>query len=191
MLIRRQQGQNYVEIERLPSCINEDSIRVEGTGMAVIFDVVYHKQNSSQTTPNQDLSDDDAISVLHRELFALKKERDIVKAQFQFLNSYGSTLNSQNVDSEEVGRFLDMFGPRQVEVAKRLQELDIKIAQVNKDYNAQVALYGDAYDPKRNTKITVTVLAKGDGKAELLLTYGSFIYYMAISQILTIRLTFI
>ncbi|KAF8609754.1 hypothetical protein BDV93DRAFT_465221 [Ceratobasidium sp. AG-I] len=165
------QGQNHVDIERLPSCINEDSIRVEGTGTAVIFDVVYRRQKSSEIVSIPDPSDDDATTLLHRELFSLKKERDIVKAQFQFLNSYGSTLNSQSVDSAEVAQFLDMFGPRQVEVAKRLQELDIKIAQVDKDYKAQVAASGDAYDAKRNTKITVTVLAKDDGKAELLLTY--------------------
>lgn len=163
------EGQNHVDIERLPSCINEDSIRVEGTGTAVIFDVVYHKQ--SPDTSNSSETAGEAATARHRKLFALKKERDIVKAQFQFLNSYGSTLNSQHVDSAEVARFLDMFGPRQVEVAKRLQELDIQIAQADKDYKAEVAVYGDVHDTKRNTNVTVTVLAKADGRVDLILTY--------------------
>lgn len=68
-----------------------------------------------------------------------------------------------------------MFGPRQVEVAKRLQELDIQIAQADKDYKAEVAAYGDVHDAKRNAKITVTVLAKADGRVDLILTYGMFI----------------
>lgn len=165
-----------MDIERLPSCINEDSVRVEGTGTAVIFDVVYHKQSLPQATHDLDQPDGDAASLRHRELFALKKERDIVKAQFQFLNSYGSTLDSKNVNSEEVARFLDMFGPRQVEVAKRLQELDIQISQADKDYKAQLAAYGDTHNMERETKITVTVLAKENGKVDLLLTYGTYIY---------------
>lgn len=173
-----------MDIERLPSCINEDSIRVEGTGTAVIFDVVYRRQNSSEITSSQ--SDNGAASLLHHELFSLKKERDIVKAQFDFLNSYGSTLSSQNVDTAEVTRFLDMFGPRQVEVAKRLQELDVKIAQIDSAYKTVAAAQGDTYDAKRNTKITVTVLAKEDGKAELLLTYGAFIYHVINASSLTL-----
>ncbi|KAF8605078.1 hypothetical protein BDV93DRAFT_555028, partial [Ceratobasidium sp. AG-I] len=161
-------GQNHVDIERLPSCINEDSIRVDGTGTAIIFDVVYH----NQPAPHTNTYNDERVSERRRELEALRKERDVAKEQADFLGAYGKTLDSKSMSIEQVERFLDMFGPRQVAVAKRIQELDIQITQADKQYqDAQSQVYADARGAKRRTKITVTVLAEADGEAELMVTY--------------------
>jgi hypothetical protein len=102
-------------------------------------------------------------------------ERDIAREQFKFLSSYGLSLDSKTADTEEVERFLDMFGPRQTAVAQRLQELDIQISRVKKEYEAQKKVYESGQGAKRFTKVTVVVLADRDGKAELMLTYGSSI----------------
>ncbi|KAF8605079.1 hypothetical protein BDV93DRAFT_537562 [Ceratobasidium sp. AG-I] len=161
-------GQNHVDIERLPSCVNEDSIRVDGTGTAIILDVVYH----NQPAPHTNTYNDERVSERRRALEALRKERDVAKEQAGFLGAYGKTLDSKNISIEHVERFLDMFGPRQVAVAKRIQELDIQIAQADKEYqDAQSNVYADARGAKRRTKITVTVLAEADGEAELMVTY--------------------
>ncbi|CAE6433149.1 unnamed protein product [Rhizoctonia solani] len=40
--LQLKKGQNQISIEHLPSCLAEDSLRVQGTGTATIFDVVYH-----------------------------------------------------------------------------------------------------------------------------------------------------
>ncbi len=40
-LLELKQGQNEVQIKNLPSCLDQDSIRVDGIGSAVIFDVIY------------------------------------------------------------------------------------------------------------------------------------------------------
>ncbi|KAG8707890.1 hypothetical protein FRC09_001561, partial [Ceratobasidium sp. 395] len=166
------QGQNHVDIERLPTCINEDSIRVDGTGTAVIFDVVYHSPHSQSRVPKSDDPHQQAVAEANRALESLQKEREVAKEQSNFLNSYGKTLDSKNVNIEDVERFLDMFGPRQVAVAKRIQELDVQIEQAQKEYNeAQAKVYEDQRGAKRGTKITVTVLAEIDGEAELMLTY--------------------
>jgi len=157
-----------VSIERLPSCVKEDSIRVEGTGNAVIFDVVYH-----QPSAGLGVSDDQNVATCYRKLEGLQKERVVVQEQSSFLNSYGRTLDSKNIGVEDVERFLDMFAPRQVATAKRIQELDTQITQAQKEYSeAQAKVNADAQGAKRATKITVTVLAEADGEAELLLTYG-------------------
>jgi len=166
------QGQNHIDIERLPTCINEDSIRVDGTGTAVIFDVVYHSPYRQVNTSATETPHEEAVAVSRRALEALQKEREVAQEQAKFLNSYGKTLDSKNVNIEDVERFLDMFGPRQVAVAKRIQELDVQIAQAEKEYNEEQAkVYADVRGAKRGTKITVTVLAETDGKAELMLTY--------------------
>ncbi|KAG8752113.1 hypothetical protein FRC12_012118, partial [Ceratobasidium sp. 428] len=166
------QGQNHIDIERLPTCINEDSIRVDGTGTAVIFDVVYHSPHTQSRAPRSDDPHQQAVAEANRALESLQKEREVAEEQSSFLDSYGKTLDSKNINIEDVERFLDMFGPRQVAVAKRIQELDVQIEQAQKEYSeAQAKVYEDQRGAKRGTRITVTVLAEVDGEAELMLTY--------------------
>ncbi|KAH7327611.1 hypothetical protein B0J17DRAFT_620288 [Rhizoctonia solani] len=159
-------GQNHVRIERLPSGVNEDSVRVDGTGTAIIFDVIYHAPSSHRSRLAA------ATVELRRAIEALQKERSIVQEQSEFLGSYGRTLDSKSVNIEDVQRFLDMFGPRQVAVAKRIQELDAQIEKAEEELSeAQRKDYEDARGAQRGTAITVTVLAETDGPAELMLTY--------------------
>ncbi|KAG8709941.1 hypothetical protein FRC08_017857 [Ceratobasidium sp. 394] len=168
------QGQNHVDIERLPTCINEDSIRVDGTGTAIIFDVVYHSPYRQQqpSAPTSDDPNQQAVAESLRVLESLRKEREVAKEQSTFLTAYANTLDSKNVTVEDVGRFLDMFGPRQVALAKRVQELDVQVAEAEKAYNeAQAKIYADQRGADRGTRVTVTVLAEVDGEAELMLTY--------------------
>ncbi|CAE6533815.1 unnamed protein product [Rhizoctonia solani] len=159
-------GQNHIRIERLPSGINEDSVRVDGTGTAVIFDVVYH-------APSHDRSRSaTATTDLRRTLEALQKERSIAQQQSEFLGNYGRTLDSKSTNIEDVQRFLDMFGPRQLAAAKRIQELDAQIDKARENLSeAQRKEFEDARGRQCGTAITVTVLAETDGSAELMLTY--------------------
>jgi hypothetical protein len=148
----------------------EDSIRVNGTGSAVIFDVVYHRPQAQAPVA----SNDEQVSECHRALAALQKERDVAKEQSRFLDSYGKTLDSKNTSIDDVERFLDLFGSRQIATAQRIQELDVRVAAAQKEFNeAQARVYADAQGAKRGTKVTVTVLAESDGEAELILTYGT------------------
>ncbi|KAB5591408.1 Protein F37C4,5 [Ceratobasidium theobromae] len=167
VILELKQGQNHVHIERLPSCVNEDSIRVDGTGTAVIFDVVYHApQRETSASRNE------AVAAARRNLDSVQKERDIAKEQSDFLAAYGRTLNSKNIGIEDVHKFIDTFGPRQVEVAKRIQELDTQVSKAQGELNeAQCKVFEDAEGEKRGTRVTVTVLAETDGGAELMLTY--------------------
>ncbi|KAJ1303532.1 hypothetical protein OPQ81_011717 [Rhizoctonia solani] len=160
-------GQNHVHIERLPSCLKGDSIRVDGTGTAVIFDVIYHSSYDSRPS-----SPDGSVVAAQRTLETLEKERDIAREQSNFLTSYGKTLDSKNVSIEDVQQFLDMFGLRQVAVAKRIQELDVQIERARGELNeAQRESYDYKQGEKRGARVTVTVLAEMDGKVELILKY--------------------
>ncbi|EUC54520.1 mucoidy inhibitor A, partial [Rhizoctonia solani AG-3 Rhs1AP] len=117
-------------------------------------------------------SDDESVTTARRTLETLQKERDVAREQSQFLASYGKTLDSKNVNIEDVQRFLDIFGPRQIGVAKRIQELDVQIGKASKELDeARSKAYQDKQGEKRGTRVTVTVLAETDGKAELMLTY--------------------
>ncbi|CAE6464401.1 unnamed protein product [Rhizoctonia solani] len=160
-------GQNHVHIERLPSCLNGDSIRVDGTGTAVIFDVVYHAPSYGGSS-----STDESVKTAQRALETLQKERDIAREQSQFLGSYGKSLDSKNVSIGDVQQFLDMFGPRQIAVAKHIQELDGQVEKAREELDAaRSKTYQDRQSEKRGTRVTVTALAEMDGRAELMLTY--------------------
>ncbi|KAG9092942.1 hypothetical protein FRC07_011562 [Ceratobasidium sp. 392] len=164
-------GQNQIVVERLPSCINEDSIRVDGTGNAVIFDVVYH---SPYAHPPK-TSDNEAVLSSRRRLELLRKELEIVQRQMEFLSSYGRSLDSGNINPDDVERFLDGFGPRQAALTKCTQELDVQIMQARNTYDdARIQARDDSQGTKRGTKVTVTVLAEVDGEAEIMMTYGGF-----------------
>ncbi|KDN34323.1 hypothetical protein RSAG8_12588, partial [Rhizoctonia solani AG-8 WAC10335] len=176
-------GQNHIRIERLPSGVHEDSIRVDGTGTAVIFDppswryqsgvhedsirvdgtgtavifdVVYHAPSHVKTYPfKSHLAG--AILDLQRALEALQKERSIAQEQSEFLGNYGRTLDSKSINIEDVQRFLDMFSPRQLAVAKKIQELDSQIENARKELGeAQRKEYADSRGAQRGTAITVT-----------------------------------
>lgn len=45
MKVELKDGQNNLEIKNLPTCLQEDSIRVDGIGNATIFDVIYRMSN--------------------------------------------------------------------------------------------------------------------------------------------------
>lgn len=67
-----------------------------------------------------------------------------------------------------------MFEPRQVAMAKRIQELDIQIQTAQEELAAtQQKVYANAQGEKHAAKITVTVLAEQGGLAEITLTYGT------------------
>jgi hypothetical protein len=59
-------------------------------------------------------------------------------------------------------------------VAKRIQELDLQIQKASKELDdARSKVYEDRQGEKRGARVAVTVLADTDGKAELMVTYGT------------------
>ncbi|KAH7344168.1 hypothetical protein B0J17DRAFT_645558 [Rhizoctonia solani] len=154
--IKLEAGQNHIHIERLPSCIEEDSIRVDGAGTAVIFDVVYHKSTSGSDIVQE------TTAAAQRQVEALRKERDVSREQAEFLSTYGRTLDSKNLTAEAVQQFLDMFALLDVHIAAAEKEL----------FRVQNETYADTLGQKRAAKITVTVLTETSGPAELVLRYA-------------------
>ncbi|KAB5587542.1 Protein F37C4,5 [Ceratobasidium theobromae] len=175
--LKLKQGQNRINIEHLPNCMDRDSIWVQGSGTAVIFDVVYHspyRQPTPDPSTDGEESDEESNDEYHCSLQTLRKERNVVKQQSDFLDSYGRTLNSQNFGLDDIERFLDIYATRQSTLEQRTQEIDLQIGRLEKALGKGQAKkpLDDYYSlAERRTKITVTVLSKEHGKAELLLTY--------------------
>ncbi|GAB1519559.1 hypothetical protein RhiTH_002627 [Rhizoctonia solani] len=100
-----------------------------------------------------------------RTLDILRNEGTTVQELSEFCRNYGRTLDSKSINIEGVQRVLDLPGPRQLAVVKRIQELHVEITKVQEELNEVTWRAG------RGTAITVTVLAETGDSVELLLTY--------------------
>ncbi|QRW17381.1 hypothetical protein RhiXN_05383 [Rhizoctonia solani] len=135
-------GQNHIRIERLSSCISEDSIRVDGTGSAVILDVVYHSPFHDRSVRPS------ATTGLRCAIETLQNERAIVQEQGELLANYGRTLDNKSDPGTELPD------------RQRQEELS-EVEQ--KEY--------EDFESASVAAITVVVLAEMDSPAQLMLTY--------------------
>ncbi|KZS95443.1 hypothetical protein SISNIDRAFT_452048 [Sistotremastrum niveocremeum HHB9708] len=74
-------GQNEVEVIHLPSVLDEDSIRVDGIGKDVIFDVIY-----KPPTPTGKGKDSDALKQLLKKKAALDSRKHILEHEDNILS---------------------------------------------------------------------------------------------------------
>ncbi|CAE6456857.1 unnamed protein product, partial [Rhizoctonia solani] len=174
--LQLKQGQNQIVIERLPSLLVKDSLRVQGTGTAAIFDVVYHCPNrhSHRNRRHDESSDeeDEEETECRKTVQALEKQRGTIENQISFLQAYGRSLSSQNSNTESLEQFLDVYAARQDVLNKRIQELDLEIKRAEKALReVQKKQPEHKTKAQRRTKVTVTVMSKEEGNAELTLTY--------------------
>ncbi|EJT99099.1 hypothetical protein DACRYDRAFT_118368 [Dacryopinax primogenitus] len=149
-------GQSEVLIDKLPTCLDEASLRVDGIGNAVIFDVIYELRPSFHPPPNPYTKESDEINALRNEAAALKREFKVLEAQNAVLDEFSHTLNAKDIDAEREDIAMK---------AKQINEIDTKIAAKGRGpplSEEQIKLA---------TKVTVVVLAERAGKAELTATY--------------------
>ncbi|KAG9049795.1 hypothetical protein FS837_009095 [Tulasnella sp. UAMH 9824] len=163
-------GQNEIKIERLPSNVDPDSIRVEGTGNAVIFDVIH-----SPPPPivlSYDKSENPALHDLTKKKSDLEAEKDILEQQAKILGDYSSTLKAGVADAAKLAQFLGLYKERKQHIFDGLQNVKAKISEVDAEKDrVEKEFWADAAGQKRQTKVTVVVLAEQKGKAELSLRY--------------------
>lgn len=162
--------------------MDKDSIRVEGLGNAVIFDVIYTpppkaglvlSHNNNYRVVNPDSDEVKALNETKKRLEALRAERGVVKDQISMLATYAATLTAGQVDHSKLASFLELYEQRKRKLDADLLSVDENIASAQRLVNEQKgALMLDDASSKRNIKVTVVVLAEDDGPAELSLSYG-------------------
>ncbi|KIO30856.1 hypothetical protein M407DRAFT_20178, partial [Tulasnella calospora MUT 4182] len=163
-------GQNEIKIERLPSRVDPDSIRVEGTGSAVIFDVIHSPP--PPVVLSYDKSSNPALHDLAKKKGDLNAEKDILEQQAKILGDYSSTLKAGVADAAKLAQFLGLYKERKHQIFDELQKVKAQISEVNAEQDrVEKEFWADAAGQKRQTKVTVVVLAQQKGKAELSLRY--------------------
>ncbi|CAE6494150.1 unnamed protein product [Rhizoctonia solani] len=176
--LQLKKGHNQITIEHLPSCLVEDSLRVQGTGTATIFDVLHHSPKPEprygRRQVNSDSSDEEneEEAESYNAIEDLKKQRNVIEKQISFLDKYGQSVDGQNSDLETLERFLDTYGSRREILDKRMSELNSQVGRAEKALRiTQKKNSRHERRGKRRTKITVSVMSKEEGKAELTLAY--------------------
>ncbi|KAG8951987.1 hypothetical protein FRC04_005320 [Tulasnella sp. 424] len=168
--VELEEGQNEIKIERLPSGVEPDSIRVEGTGSAVIFDVIHSPP--PPVVLSYDKSQNPALHDLAKKKGNLNAEKTILEQQATVLKDYGSTLKAGVADAAKLAEFLELYKERKQQIFDELQKVKAQISEVDSEQDRiKKEFWADAAGQKRQTKVTVVVLAQQKGKAELSLRY--------------------
>ncbi|KDN36039.1 hypothetical protein RSAG8_11125, partial [Rhizoctonia solani AG-8 WAC10335] len=176
--LQLKKGQNQITIKRLPNFLAEDSLRVQGTGAAIIFDVVCHSPSPKPQyrrrqvdSDNSDEEDEEEIEH-YNAVEALKNQRNVVENQISFLDGCGRSVERQTSKMEDLEHFLDLYGSRRDALDKRVAELDSAVKQAEKAlWAVKKKKPGRKTKGQRRTKITVTVMSKEEDEAELVLAY--------------------
>ncbi|KAG8932275.1 hypothetical protein FRC01_014806 [Tulasnella sp. 417] len=160
-------GQNEVCIARLPNCLDSDSIRVEGVGNAVIFDVIYSPPPKG-SKPN----DTEETRKLREEVIKLKSDRTILEEQSALLESYSKSLKSDKSDVGALTEFFGIYTDQKRAINADLAKLNDAISEAEKKLSEKLReLRTDDESSRRGAKVTIIVLAEKAGKAELSLWY--------------------
>ncbi|TDL17687.1 hypothetical protein BD410DRAFT_794164 [Rickenella mellea] len=161
-------GQNSVEVKNLPSYLDKDSIRVDGVGNAVIFDVIYH----APPPPDQNRHVGE-FDEFHDRQMQLKDELQILEREEHVLKSYSKTLSGADTKSDQLEKFLDVYQSRQKNINVEVKKIKGELKQVEKELSdKRASINADDESVKlRGASVTIVVLGEGDGDAELSLMY--------------------
>ena len=97
----------------------------------------------------------------------------IFNRQAEVLQDYSKTLGGKDTNADQLDTFLDVYASRQATIDSKLMELEEDIKKVDKSIEDLTKSVGKDLESVRlrGVKITIVVLASGDGEAELSLTY--------------------
>ena len=154
-------------------CLDNDSIRVEGLGNAVIFDVIYSPPPPQVYGAKG--SKHEEIRALEKEIAAVVSEKGILDDQSRVLEDYSKTLTAEKADISKLSDFLGVYKERKAAIHEGLADLKDQEKKIKEQLDAKRKEQNeDEAGKKRSAKVTVIVLADVDGKAELSLWYSEY-----------------
>ena len=162
-----------MQIENLPSCLDENSIRVEGTGeSASIVDVIHIPPPPPQDwTERVDKEVAEDYTRLEKEYKRLRNEKSTLEGTLKILNDFARTLKADEVSPSVLTNFMDTIARRRRGVYKSVKEVEERSKKVMKEMERHKDHVSDE-SLKRKAGVTVIVESGEDGPAELIISYG-------------------
>ncbi|KZT61873.1 hypothetical protein CALCODRAFT_446881 [Calocera cornea HHB12733] len=162
-------GQSEVQITKLPTCMDESSLRVDGLGNAVIFDVIYERLTPERNIPK---ASSEKVQDLETQLAALKRELKVLQSQTTVLDEFSHTLTAKDVSPAQLIEFLSLLSDKGRALNEKVEATQRRIKESELALAAERRSEGPIEQvTKLATKVTVIVLAEHAGKAELTVTY--------------------
>ncbi|KAI9354873.1 hypothetical protein DFJ73DRAFT_658371 [Zopfochytrium polystomum] len=178
--VRLRAGLNTVAVEHLPSCIDADSVRVDGgRGPAVVLDVTCTPALYRQSATKEISS---SLRSLEKKRLAKGKEQSALRRQLEILDDYSKTISQRDsTDPATLDSFLDTFLSRKLSINAALEAVDSEIAGLDKQIedeseklfkNEEAAVLTNPISKTRGTTVTIELRTDEDTDAELMLSYG-------------------
>jgi septal ring factor EnvC (AmiA/AmiB activator) len=151
--------------------LEEDSIRVDGIGNAIISDVIYHPPTSSHSNEQHT----EALKQLGTKKKVLQDEQETLEKQAQMLRQYSDSISVKDTGTSSLQTFLEVYQKRKAAINLGLLEVGDKIQRVNNEITWENKRHNKDEESKiRATRITVVVTANVDGPAELSVIYRQY-----------------
>lgn len=184
-------GQNDISITRLPRFIFEDSIRVEAEGASssqhlTVFDVT-HVPPTYNTSPTPEAAErlaaiDEQRKSLASRIVILEKQQAVLRKYSDDINPVGS---GGLFGPEALEKFLDVYGARQTAIDEQLVALRKEREDAEKAFVAMNNKANVTNADKKLPGVKIIMLAKEDGAATIVLSYGMLSYYCFPSSSIT------
>ncbi|KZT61867.1 hypothetical protein CALCODRAFT_463674 [Calocera cornea HHB12733] len=162
-------GQSEVQIIKLPTCMDESSLRVDGLGNAVIFDVIYEEVSPDLNIPK---ASSDKVAALETQESSLTRELKVLSSQTTVLDDFSRTLSAKDVKPAQLVEFMGILQEKGMDLEEKVEKVSKQLKEVRdeiaRERNGQVP---SEEARKLATKVTVVVLAEQAGQAELIVKY--------------------
>ncbi|TPX64605.1 hypothetical protein SpCBS45565_g05776 [Spizellomyces sp. 'palustris'] len=177
-------GRNEVTILGLPE-LEEDTIRVEGRGPAVLVDVIYSREHASDL-PAKDgtllaslqarLQEEEVkVNRLYKKRANLTKQRQALDMYAEDIGQRGKSakdiLNSESLDG--LGKFLNFYETKGEELDEKIRTLDDeinKVASVVEDVRRNI-LEAGGMQTKAKVQLKLVLDAEADVEMNIWLSY--------------------
>ncbi|KAJ3575514.1 hypothetical protein NP233_g1060 [Leucocoprinus birnbaumii] len=163
-----QVGLNQVNISGIPNALDPNSLKVEGTGHAIIHDVtVSDLSTSEQSTTSEKLEE-----LLRRKK---KTQHGIHRCNLAIkaLETYLGTLNVKDVEVGEVANIVRTYQKTAGNLDDELTQLLDEMKKIDADVDSErQKLTGAVANQQLRKKVTVGLFADSDGEVGIKLIYG-------------------
>jgi hypothetical protein len=154
--------------------MDESSLRVDGLGNAVIFDVISERLSPELTPPKES---SERVAALELQQADIRRQMKVHGTQTEVLDDFARTLTAKDVNPAQLVEFMGIMQEKGAALAEKGDELTKKMEEIN----AEIAKERKGQVPSEQArklamKVTVVVLAEQAGHAELTVKYGTRIY---------------
>jgi uncharacterized protein (TIGR02231 family) len=161
-------GQNQLGISGLPKVLDQESLKVEGRGLATI-----HGVTISTIVPPPSPTSSDTLKELLDKKRRTQKACERAEKSLAGLETYLESLKVEHLAASNLRDVVNSYDTAAGELDDRIAELNKKLADTDEAISVEEAnLSGPVGNPKLNLKVSIGVFADFEGEVSIALVYA-------------------